>query len=84
MELLGEEYDLPDQLVEPARRPRRGRAVMFGEAFLPRGVFGANTLDVLIEAQGIRRPQPLPRERPKAIDDKAMRAFREALEELDR
>lgn len=84
MELLGEEYDLPDELVKPSRRPPRGRKLTFGETFLPKGVFGANTLAVLMEAQGIRRPQPLPRERPKAIDDEAMRAFRDALRELGR
>lgn len=83
MELLGEEYDLPEELVKPARRAR-GRALRFGETFLPKGVFGANTLAALMEAQGIRRPQALPRERPKAIDDEAMRAFRDALKELGR
>lgn len=83
MELLGEEYDLPEKLDKPARRAR-GRKLTFGETFLVRGIAGPNTLHELMRAQGIRRPQPIPRERPAAIDDEAMRAFRDALKELGR
>lgn len=83
MELLGEEYDLPEELVKPARRPR-GRSLTLGETFLVRGIAGPNTLSELMRAQAIRRPQPIPRECPTAIDDEAAEAFLRALAELDR
>lgn len=63
---------------------RTGEQLSFSDAWLPRGFYGDNTFEVLMEAQGIKGPQPWPPERPPEIDDAAMEAFLRAMEELER
>lgn len=83
MRLLGEEYDLPAELAERKERPAP-RQLSFGETFLPAGIWGKNTLEAIMRAQGIRRPQSLPRSRPRELDDETIDEFLHALEELGR
>lgn len=63
---------------------RVGGQLDLGEAFMPRGFFGKNDFEILMEAQGIKGPQPLPRSRPREIDDEAADEFRRAIERLRR